>query len=118
MTSTRFKFVGGGSSLTTSFIIGPMTRIYHSTGLFGELSVGFGIQKDKFTGYGPVYDDKYNQFAWALGGGYAIFLNDNVALEPMIRYSFDHIKDDVAPNDKTKTGAFEIMIGFNIYLGR
>ena len=37
-TSTRFRFYPG-IIITTSFIIGPWTRIYHSTGLFGELSM-------------------------------------------------------------------------------
>lgn len=75
-----------GVSLTYSsiskfdqFYIGPFARYYTNFGLFGHGGIQFTHIKDA---------EKENNFDFLLGLGYAAFLNDNVALEPLFTVNF------------------------------
>jgi len=97
---------------SSTFLISPFARYYSSVGLFGDVSVGIGSQKDK---YGDN-EDKENVFGWSLGAGYAIFLNDHVSIEPMVSYNSLSLTDGDDSKNKLKTGQFMIQVGFNIFL--
>lgn len=64
------------SSITklSSFSIGPFARYYFNFGLFGHTGVNFSHVESA---------ERKNDFDFVFGAGYAAFLNDNVALEPL-----------------------------------
>ena len=65
---------------TTSIQFQPFVRYYLPAGIFFQGKFGLGTAK---TTYDENYDDsKYNTSSLALSAGYAIFLSDNVAIEP------------------------------------
>ena len=59
---------------------------------------------------------KHPVTSWAAGIGYAIFLNDFVAIEPSVSYT-DNTTKYSAINEKSSVAGFEIGVGFQIYLG-
>jgi hypothetical protein len=101
----------------TSISFTPFVRYYLPQRLFGQFELGVGTSKDKWT---YVDDDdeeyKYKSFVWSLGVGYAYFLNDNVAIEPMVSYNATTYTDKDDTKDKDKYGYIMLQIGFNIYL--
>src|SRR5699024_4323653 len=97
----------------STFLISPFARYYSSVGLFGDVSVGLGSEKSKYNDNDP---DKDKIFGWSLGAGYAIFLNDNVSIEPMVSYNSISYTDGDDSKDKFKSGQFMIQVGFNIFL--
>ncbi|MFN7116527.1 MAG: hypothetical protein ACK4TA_06975 [Saprospiraceae bacterium] len=64
------------SSITklSSFSVGPFARYYLNFGLFGHSGLNFSHVESA---------ERENDFDVVLGLGYAAFLNDNVALEPL-----------------------------------
>lgn len=101
----------------TSIFFTPFVRYYLPQGLFGQFEIGIGSSKDKWT---YVNDDdevyKYKSFFWSLGVGYAYFLNDNVAIEPMVSYNSRTYTDRDEPDYKEKYGTIMLQVGFSIYL--
>lgn len=101
----------------TSISFTPFVRYYLPQRLFGQFELGLGSSKDKWT---YVDDDdeeyKYKYFFWSLGVGYAYFLNDNVAIEPMVTYNASTYTDRDDTNYKEKYGSIMLQLGFNIYL--
>ena len=58
-----------------------------------------------------IEDDTANPLWVGIQGGYALFLNDNVALEPSLRYNVN------LNEDFSDTGFLELLIGFAVYFG-
>ena len=101
----------------TSISFTPFVRYYLPQRLFGQFELGLGSSKDKWT-YVDDNDEeyKYKYFFWSLGVGYAYFLNNNVAIEPMISYNASTYTDRDDTKDKDKYGTIWIQLGFSIYL--
>src|SRR5688572_17598333 len=99
---------------TTSISFQPFVRYYLPMGVFFQGKFGLGTAK---TTYDENYDDnKYNTSSLALSAGYAIFLSDNVALEPELGYRTSKFKDTDSDTKNINSGIF-LRIGFQIYLG-
>lgn len=97
--------------------LAPFARYYFEPGIFIHGQVGFGSGNDKVKQGNTTTDNKTGLFSYNAGVGYALFLNDNVAIEPMFGYRYLSIKDKES-NPKTKdiaSGAF-LRVGFQIYL--
>lgn len=64
------------SSITklNSFSVGPFARYYFNFGLFAHTGLNFSHVESA---------ERKNDFDFVFGAGYAAFLNDNVALEPL-----------------------------------
>lgn len=93
--SDSFKPDGQSGKFTLSQLtVSPFGRYYHSSGFFGHLGFNFGSAKFKDDIGGSTFEDKYSVFGFELGGGYAIFLNDNVAIEPLLTYESNSSKDE------------------------
>jgi outer membrane protein len=109
--NTSYKDKNNNTRSTSSFFaIGPFVRYYFPVNLFLEGRGGIGNGKD-VAGY-----DKSKVFTYSVGAGYAAFLNDHIAIEPMIRYAGRNYTR-VSNNDyKTRNGALEFAIGLQIYL--
>jgi len=95
--------------------ISPFVRYYLPMGVFFEGKFGVGTQKIN-------YDDdsretgKFSTSGLSLSAGYAIFLTDNVALEPSLGYQTRKFKDNDSEIKNIDSGLF-LRIGFQIYLG-
>lgn len=109
--------VNDSESKSTSFSFGPFARYYFQPGIFGEGSVGFGSGKSEYTN-GPVSNtSKYSTFNLGLGVGYAAFISDNVAIEPLLKY-VSYSEKPNGGNTKTIDAGITLNIGITVYLGK
>lgn len=104
---------------TTSF--SPFGRYYLDMGVFGHAQVQLGSATDKDTrdvgGTTVTTTNNYGLFGFEVGGGYAYFLNDNVAIEPLLVYASNSFKDKTAaPNTKDISGGIQLRIGISVFL--
>lgn len=99
---------------STSIEFRPTVRYYLPQNIFFQGQVAFGSSKDKY-GSGNVDEDKYSNSGFTLGVGYAYFLNDNIAIEPLIGYGSWGQKDKETDTKYVDNGLF-LRIGFQIYL--
>ena len=98
-----------GENKTTTFGIGPFARYYLGPSMvkpFVDGELNFISQKLKV----PSTTNTENGVNYFLGGGLALFLNRNVALEILAGYEHTKIKD-VAGD-----GGFSMRAGFQVYL--
>lgn len=104
----------------TSIALAPFVRYYLPQNIFFQGQFGFGSAKDKHEeSNGADTEVKYNLFNWSLGVGYAAFITDNIAIEPMISYGSDILtRKDSNPKAKHIDNNFTIGVGFQIYLGK
>ncbi|MDH5475042.1 MAG: hypothetical protein OEX22_05065 [Cyclobacteriaceae bacterium] len=121
--TSNYKRDGSADKLnTTSLAFAPFARYYTDMGLFGHVSVSLGSGKEKDTqdnggGNVTVTETNFGLFGFEFGGGYAYFLNDNVAVEPMLIYGSNSIKDKTAaPNTKEIHGGIQFRIGISVFL--
>jgi outer membrane protein len=102
-------------STGTVFVFEPMVRYYLPQGIFFQGQFGIGTGKYKDNGNG-IDEDKFTRTSFALGAGYAIFLNDNIAIEPIIGYGSTGDKDKDSKVKDVDNGIF-IRVGIQAYLG-
>ncbi|MBC7923630.1 MAG: autotransporter outer membrane beta-barrel domain-containing protein [Ferruginibacter sp.] len=99
----------GIRSTSSSYTFGVFGRYYFPQKLFLEGEAGFGRQS-----YNE--DDFRNKiFAYSLGVGYAAFLNDHLALEPMIRYQGTQYTNSRDNRYRDKYGALRLGLGLQVY---
>jgi len=110
----RSKTDNGSVEITSnSFSIGPFARYYLDNGVFFLGNVGFGNGKIESEGF----DSESSFRQWNLGAGYAIFLNEWVAIEPTITYgSASTTDEDQDPEEKFIQRGLQLNVGFNIFL--
>jgi outer membrane protein len=101
---------------STSIEFTPTVRYYLPQNIFFQGQVGFGAAKYKY-GSGTVDEEKYNTLSFALAAGYAYFLTDNVAVEPMIGYGSYREKDKDSDVKNINNGLF-LRVGLQVYLGK
>ena len=97
---------------SSSFTIGPFVRYYFPINVFLDGRAGLGTGKGAEL---AVYNES-RIFGYSVGVGYAAFLNDNVALEPIIRYRGANYTNKANDNFRTTNGNLEFAIGLQIYL--
>jgi outer membrane protein len=113
---SKWNSKNNGSDYNTSSIsFQPFARYYLPVNVFfhGEFGVGTSTTKSEDSNFA---DYKYNSINLALGAGYALFLTDNVAVEPMLTYRFSRSKYDYDNEKNIDSGLF-LSVGFQIYLG-
>ncbi|MEP2937495.1 MAG: outer membrane beta-barrel protein [Gilvibacter sp.] len=112
-TDNEFTGIDGvkSNSNSSGITVGPFARYYLVNGLFGQASVGFGTSKTN----SDEFDTKSNLFRYQLGVGYAIFLGEQVSLEPIISYNHSKTTADQSTFE-TKNDGFTLGAGFTIYL--
>jgi len=102
---------------STSIFFTPFVRYYLPQRFFGQLELGLGSSKNKWNYVNEEDEEfKYKSFFWSLGVGYAYFLNNNVAIEPMLSYNSTTRTERDDTSDKDKYGLIMLQIGFSIYL--
>ncbi len=100
----------GADAKLSTMGVGPYARYFlMENKLFGELGYKFGSVS---------YDGEKvgTTGALGIGAGYAAWLNDNITLEPMVKYSMLSSKAEGA-DESVSGSAFGIFVNFGIYLG-
>ncbi len=108
--STKFESTNNKSSYT-DFMVAPFVRYYLKPGIFFQGMYGLGSENYTSTSGAKT---SYNLSSWSLGVGYAWFLNDHVALEPLIGYQSYAYKTG---GNKTIDAGLAISLGLQVYLG-
>ena len=99
-------------STSSYFTVGPFARYYFPVNLFIEGGAGFGNGKNiKEVNYAET-----KVFKYSVGAGFAAFLNDHVALEPMVRYNGLNFTNSSNSDFKTKNSGLQVSLGLQIYL--
>ena len=101
--------------MSTRLLFQPFVRYYIEPGIFFQGALGLGSQKDKQSYQGTSQEQKYAATNWSLAVGYALFLNDRVALEPMIGYRNSNLKVKDSDTKYLDSGLF-LKIGLQVYL--
>lgn len=117
LSTSSYKPDGNGTKVSSNgFTLTPFVRYYLQPGIFFQGLVGFGSSKSKATTGATTTETKYSSFDWALGVGYAYFLNDFVSIEPLLQYgsSSDKLKSTDAKNISS---GINFRVGIQVYLG-
>jgi outer membrane protein len=116
--SSHFSPDTGSSSTGSAFLFSPLVRYYFGPGFFGQGTFGVGSSKGDYKlSSSSTITVKGSVTAWSLGIGYAIFLNDHVALEPLVAYQSTAIKYDGTGDPKDTSTGLAINFGIRAYLG-
>jgi outer membrane protein len=121
LTLSKFKSDddNGVTSTTTQITIGPFARYYFEPGIFVQGALGVGSAKGKSTIGSVSNESTFGVTNYSLAAGYAYFLNDHVAVEPMVGYlSTIYTEKDSDPKQKDINSGLFLSVGFQIYLGK
>jgi len=108
--NAEINFSKTGDAKFRAFGIGPFVRIYFPGDRlkpFVRGSINTRSERTEVTGFAT---NKENGITYFLGAGLAIFINENVALEPIAGYSSTNLKG------RDPAGGFALRIGFQVYL--
>jgi hypothetical protein len=101
-------------SKSSSFNLGPFVRYYLPQSIFFHAGVNFGWGKNTIKGGSLTNEGTSTEFNYGGAVGYAYFLNDYVALEPMVGYqSYGSTFND----SEMQQGSFYLNAALTIYLG-
>jgi len=104
-----------GDNSSTSMTFGPMVRYYiGESGLWGQASYGMGSSSEKDE------DDTYDGpkiSMLAIGAGYALYLSDNISLNPSLGYVMATATQDEGVEVETKIGGIVFSVGIAVHLG-
>lgn len=97
----------------TNIILGPFARYYFKTGVFVEGGIGFGL-------YNITEGQQSDLFEGSGGLGYTYFLNDKIAIEPVLlyRYSKQKFAGGVSGGNDNSLYGPEFRLGIQAYLFR
>lgn len=116
--SEKFTPDTGKSSSASAFLFSPFVRYYVGPGFFAQGTFGFGSSKADYNlSSTSTITVKGSITAWSLGMGYAIFLNDHIAIEPLVAYQSATNKYEGSGDPKDTNAGLSINIGLRAYLG-
>jgi hypothetical protein len=116
LTSNYVKDDGSPASFSgTDLSFEPFLRYYYQK-FYGQASVGFGSKKEVNTNKNSVpTTTKYSTSNWSFLAGYAIMLNDHVALEPQLGYQSTSSSPDGTTVTDKDSGLF-LRLGIQVYI--
>jgi hypothetical protein len=102
---------------SSQYAIGPAVRFYTPGGFFFHADIAFGKNTYKSSSDWGSSSGEDKLTKYQLGIGYAIFVNDFVALEPSVTYRSSKMTNvDGEAEGKDNLGEFVVGMGFSIYL--
>jgi len=106
-----FDHTKSGDTKFTDFGVGPFVRYYFTNAKARPLIHGsFNYLSSKVKG--PNTSITNNGINFLLAAGLAVFINENVAIEPLAGYSYTKYKDFDG------NGGFNLGIGFQVYINK
>lgn len=108
----RYKFSQGSILYTNALTLEPFLRYYTPIAVFGETSIGYG-----FNNYGTNKKNLFEDdvFTWSLGLGYSLFINKNIAIEPVFSYAVVKKIETNYESDFIKDAGLSLKIGVQLY---
>jgi len=117
LSTSTYKPDGSDSKFTSSSItLSPFARYYFDK-IYVQGAFQFGSQKSEFSSGSSSETSNEAISGWSLAGGYAIMLNESVALEPQVGYQSIAYKDKDSDNKDISSGLF-IRLGIFVYLSK
>ena len=114
--SSSTKYEGSSDKISgTSVLFSPFGRYYLQQGIFFQGRFDVGSRKIKQETGSTTTTTTYGLSGGSISAGYALFLADNVALEPQIGYGTIAQKLKSNGVKSIESGLF-IRVGFQIYL--
>ena len=109
----RTKFESGSKLDVSDVQFTPFIRGYTPIGIFGEGSLGLG--SFKYIDPNSNIGDKREVYSWNLGLGYSIFINESVAIEPVISYD---VRNEFREDDQInwRFQGFNVNLGIQLYI--
>lgn len=105
------NYVKFGDNKVTSFGIGPFARYYFTKADARPLLHGsFKYLSSKTKS--PAGSSTNNGINFLIAAGVAVFINENVSIEPLAGYSYAKFKD------VDGSGGFNLGVGFQVYLSK
>lgn len=98
----------------SSIAFGPFVRYYLPQSIFFHAGAEFGSGKSSVRGGSLTNNGTTSEFNYGGAVGYAYFLNDYVAIEPMLGYQSNGSKFN---DSDMRRGSFYLNAAFTIYLG-
>ena len=95
-----------GDTKITSFGIGPLFRYYFTNAMVKPL-IQVAVNYVSVKVSGPGFSATNDAASFFIGGGAAVFINQNVALEPILGYT-----------NTDGNGGFSFGLGFQVYLSK
>jgi hypothetical protein len=118
---SKATFAADSKNISSGWSIGPLARYYlqyASIIPFAELSTEFGMTNNKQIFTSTTTESKHTVFGLNVGIGADYFLNESIAFEGMLGYSFDRVKPGGdATGDGYKTNGFGCSFGIVFYFG-
>lgn len=121
---SAFKDIESDRFITHSFSLTPFARYYSELGPFfhGQFSIGGGVNKFKPEG-GPTEElSDFSLFGVSIGLGYPYFVQDHIAVEPMILFRAENNKTEeenrvIGTVEETiKHRGLLVQVGFTYYI--
>ena len=117
LSTYTIKADGSGNKLIySSTLFSPFVRYYFDK-FYAQGGFQVGSEKTELKINSTTTTSKDGVTGWSLAGGYAILLNESVALEPQIGYRSLVSKDKDSDNKDITSGLF-IRMGVFVYLAR
>jgi outer membrane protein len=117
LSTSSFKPDGSGSkSKSSTILLSPFARYYFDK-FYAQGTFQVGSQNTEFTSGSVTIDNKGALSGWSLAGGYAIFLNESVTLEPQVGYGSLSYKDKDTDEKSISAGLF-VRLGVFIYIAK
>jgi len=105
------NYIKSGDVKSTTFGVGPFARYYFTTTKARPLvHTDFNYISSKVKG--PSTSITNNGINFLIAAGVAVFINENVSIEPLAGYSYTKYKDF------NGSGGFNLGIGFQVYLSK
>lgn len=105
------NYTKAGDNKVTTFGIGPFVRYYFTEAKARPLLHGsFNYLSSKIKT--PPISSTNNGINFLIAAGVAVFINENVAIEPLAGYSYSKFKNTDG------SGGFSLGIGFQVYLSK
>ena len=115
--SVKFSVSGSNqSNSTTEFLFSPFARYYLPQKIYGQFGFDVGSGTEKKTNNNNATTETTSSISgWSLLAGYAIMLNDHVAVEPQVGYR-SLVQDYGSNNGKLTDAGLFLRIGLQVYL--
>ncbi len=115
------EYTSSGSSSNSykskTLQIQPFAKYYLKSRIFFQGEVGIGFGTEDYSGFYNDDDENFSLFHWGLSAGYAIVLNDHIAIEPALGYT--SLTSNVSNSDtKNFNNGIFMHIGIQVYLGK
>jgi hypothetical protein len=118
ISNTRLEYRNSGDvSTREDLTFSPLLRYYLPNKIFFQLRIPLGGAATTIETDGGTSRRTSGVRGLALAAGYAIMLNSDIALEPMLQYSSVAYRDRNS-SDRDVENTLSLRMGFQIYLGR